>query len=88
MKVRITNIGVTDDLYLFMDVDDGCKAGEISFNLVWEDINDIDSVSHDAECAIERAVSEIVYPVAYEVIKEAAQRIRDELTCLDIELEV
>lgn len=88
MKVKVTNISVTDDLYLFMDVDEDGRAGKISYNLVWEDINDIDGVSYDAECAIEDFLFGRVYPVVAEIIKEAAQRIRDELTCFDIDLEV
>lgn len=88
MKVRVTDVRVTDDLYLFMQVDAGGKVGEFSYNIVWEDINDVEGIDHATMCALSKWCGHLCMDVLSPFYLEAAQKMREAVSGMEIDLEV
>ena len=88
MKVKVTDVRVTDDLYLFMRVDAGGKVGEYSYNIVWEEVNDLENVDHATEVSLGRWCGGLCEDVLSPICLEAAQKMREAVAGVEIELEV
>lgn len=84
MKVRVTDVRVTDDLYLEMRVDADGKVGEYSYNIVWEDVSDIENIDHATERALSDWCGGLCMDVLAPFYLEAAQKMRDALADMKI----
>ena len=88
MKVKVTDVRVTDDLYLFMQVDAGGKVGEYSYNIIWEEVNDLENIDHATEISLDKWCGDLCWNVLSPIYREAAEKMREAVYGVEIELEV